>query len=118
MRFSKCAANFRGTNISTAGRFGQFVADNVDHNLRTLDGRGTYHGMGIIVAVTPGVRDTTSIPRLQSPENNFMAAQIEIKYYRSVRKKGGLLEFRKLDPISASDKLENLDILWKTSWLL
>jgi len=47
-----------------------------------------------------------------------MAAQIEIKYYRSVRKKGGLLEFRKLDPISASDKLENLDILWKTSWLL
>ena len=62
LRFSKCAANFRGTNISTQSRFGQFVADNVDHNLRALDGRGTYHGMGIIVAVTPGVRDTT-IPR-------------------------------------------------------
>jgi len=51
----------------------------------------------------PGVRDTTSIPRLQSPENNLTAAEIEIKYYRSVRKKGGPLEFRKLDPISASD---------------
>jgi len=36
----------------------------------------------------------------------------------SVRNKDGPLEFRKLDPISASDKLENLDILWKTSWLL
>ena len=55
LRFSKCAANFRGTNISIAGRFGQFVADNVDHNLRTLDGRGTY--MGIIVAFTSGVRN-------------------------------------------------------------
>ena len=63
LRFLKCAANFRGTNISTQGRFGQFVADNVDHNLRTLDGRGTHRGMGIILAVTPGVRDTTSIPR-------------------------------------------------------
>ena len=121
VRFSKCAANIRGTSISTAGRFGQFVADNVDHNLRTLDGRGTYHGMGIIAAITPGVRDTTVIPRVQSPENNFAAAQIEIKYYRSYRsfrRKGGPLAFRKLDPISASDNLENLDILWKTSWLL
>ena len=118
VRFSKCAANFRDTNISVAGRFGQFVADNVDHNLHTLDGRKTYHGMGIIVAVTPGVKNTTSIPRLQSPENNFTAAQIEIKYYRSVCMKGGSLEFRKLDPISAHDKLENLDILWKTAWLL
>ena len=28
--------------------FMQYVADNVDHNVRTLDGRGTFHGMGII----------------------------------------------------------------------
>jgi hypothetical protein len=27
-----------------------FVADNVDHNVRTLDGLGTFHGMGIISA--------------------------------------------------------------------
>jgi len=26
------------------------VADNVDHNIRTLDGEGTFHGMGIITA--------------------------------------------------------------------
>ena len=26
----------------------QFVADNVDHNTDTLDGKGTFHGMGII----------------------------------------------------------------------
>ena len=27
-----------------------FVADNVDHNIRTLDGLNTFHGMGIISA--------------------------------------------------------------------
>ena len=32
----------------------QFVADNADHNLRTLDGHETFHGMGIIAAATPG----------------------------------------------------------------
>jgi len=28
----------------------QFVADNADHNMRTLDGYNTFHGMGIISA--------------------------------------------------------------------
>ena len=28
--------------------FTTFVADNVDHNIATLDGRGTFHGMGVI----------------------------------------------------------------------
>lgn len=27
---------------------GQFIADNADSNIRTLDGTGTFHGMGII----------------------------------------------------------------------
>jgi len=30
--------------------FTQYVADNVDHNVRTLDGSGTFHGMGMISA--------------------------------------------------------------------
>ena len=30
--------------------FTQFIADNVDHNIATLDGKGTLHGMGIIAA--------------------------------------------------------------------
>ena len=38
----------------------QFVADNVDHNSRTLDGMNTFHGMGIIVAVSPGIKTCTS----------------------------------------------------------
>lgn len=30
--------------------FTQYVADNLDHNIKTLDGLGTFHGMGIIAA--------------------------------------------------------------------
>lgn len=30
------------------GTFTQFVADNVDHNVCSLDGKGTFHGMGVI----------------------------------------------------------------------
>ena len=31
----------------------QFVADNVDHNIATTDGKGTFHGMGIIAISAP-----------------------------------------------------------------
>ena len=33
--------------------FIQFSADNVDHNVRTIDGKNTFHGMGMIACVTP-----------------------------------------------------------------
>ena len=33
--------------------FIRFIADNVDHNLNTLDGKQTFHGMGGIAAITP-----------------------------------------------------------------
>ena len=33
--------------------FIQFVADNVDDNIRTLDRLDTFHGMGIIAVLTP-----------------------------------------------------------------
>jgi hypothetical protein len=39
-----------GHNISKVVPVMHFVADNVDHNITTLDGLGTFHGMGIISA--------------------------------------------------------------------
>jgi len=41
------------------GTFTQWVADNVDHNVATLDGQGTFHGMGIIAVSSP--KDTTPL---------------------------------------------------------
>ena len=36
--------------ISQESSFTQFIADNVDHNTATLDGSGTFHGMGILAS--------------------------------------------------------------------
>ena len=36
------------------GSFTQWVGDNIDHTVATLDGRGTFHGMGVIAVSTFG----------------------------------------------------------------
>ena len=49
----------------------QFVADNLDHNVKTLDGLNTFHGMGIVSAtvVPPGTFGVSGklVRRLDSP---------------------------------------------------
>ena len=45
--------------------FAQLSADNVDHNIATLTGHGTFHGMGIIETVTPGEIKPDAIRRLK-----------------------------------------------------
>ena len=44
--------------------FTKFVADNVNHNTDTLDGKGTFHGMGIIACLILN----KDIPKKQSRE--------------------------------------------------
>ena len=44
------------------GEFILYVADNVDHNIRTLDWKDTFHGIGIITNVTPKTDQTSLIP--------------------------------------------------------
>ena len=43
------------------GKLLHFVADNIDHNTQTLDGINTFQGMGVISAVTPGIKCTSRI---------------------------------------------------------
>ena len=38
------------------------AADNVDHNIISLDGKGTFHGMGMIAALTPRKKDKENYP--------------------------------------------------------
>ena len=62
--FEKNAAQSHGTDIpNLTAEFVQYAADNVDHNIRTLDGHDTFHGMGMIAAITPGTRSERPIPR-------------------------------------------------------
>jgi hypothetical protein len=61
--------------------FLQFIADNVNHNIRTLDGHNTFHGMGIIATSTPGTDITIPVPRKYiSMEDVVSLAIIDIKY--------------------------------------
>ena len=69
-KFERNVAFFHGTDIpelndACESVFMQYSADNVDHNIRTIDGLNTFHGMGIIVAVTPKLTRRSIIPRLQ-----------------------------------------------------
>ena len=54
-KYERTAAVAQGNDVLglETGDFVQFSADNVDHNIRTLDGLNTFHGMGIIAMITP-----------------------------------------------------------------
>ena len=80
----KNAAVTQGTCIPNhTSEFVQYVADNVDHNLRTLDGNDTFHGMGLIATVTPGTKQTQVILRRKvNPTEVSASGQIHIQYQR------------------------------------
>ena len=73
LRFEKNAADcvapdMLGEDIDMADTTLLFAADNVDHNVLTIDGRGTFHGMGMIGAMTPGQNTKRIIPRRNTLE--------------------------------------------------
>ena len=100
------------------GQFLQFVADNIDHNTQTLDGLNTFHGMGMISAVTPGIKCTSRrIPRVTvTAEDVAAVAKVDIHFYKNVERFN--IKYEKLPDISIDDNSRNTDILWKLSWLL
>ena len=56
--------------IIPPGSFVQWIADNVDHNSRTIDGKNTFHGMGIVTSVTPSLSSlSTAIKRSHDSKN-------------------------------------------------
>ena len=64
--FERNSACFQGTDMpNMTNEFVQYAAesDNVDHNIQILDGHGTFHGMGMIAAITPATRISRPIRR-------------------------------------------------------
>ena len=66
LRFETNAAASQDTDVPryTPGTFVQYVADNVDHNVTTVDCFNTFPGMGIIAAMTPGTKIFKPVPRV------------------------------------------------------
>ena len=119
-RFERSAAATQVTEIAKSDEhFLQFVADNVDHNISTLDGHNTFHGMGIIATVTPKLEYKTVIPRVTATNEDLIAVgKIEISYYKHGDINMDKLVFAKLNSEKAgihSCKYEDLDFVVKVA---
>ena len=85
-KYEISAADAQGNEIPgfIPGQFAQFIADNVDHNVRTLDGANTFHGMGIIAVTSPGQKQNRPVPRIKKTAEEFVfQSKIKIHYYRA-----------------------------------
>ena len=119
-RYERNAAVTQGIDIPgfTSEHTMQYIADNVDHNLATLDGTGTFHGMGIIAAVTPGTRAKNHIPKANVTAADIAAVgRINIQYFK-IPPALPPLTYLPLVLLEAEDPTAQLDVLWKSSLLL
>lgn len=91
------------------------AADNVDHNIITLDGKGTFHGMGMIGAITPGKKVNQIIPRRRMSDLNITElTKIEIKEYNTAEQIRRRVNFHAIPLLPGSDM--SVDILWEMSF--
>ncbi|VDI00550.1 Hypothetical predicted protein [Mytilus galloprovincialis] len=106
-KFESSAALTQGVDIpgEICNSFIQFVADNVDHNVRTLDGNNTFHGMGIIAGITPGTKRTAPIPRISVSSDDITSiAKVNIQYYKPQNDFMTKLNFSELRELRGMDK--------------
>ncbi|CAH3187344.1 unnamed protein product [Porites lobata] len=118
-KFEMSAAQTKGTDIPglTPGHFVQYVADNVDHNVCTLDGQNTFHGMGIIAAVTPATHPDSPIPRCSTTAAEIAnIGKIDIHYYKTANDVKVPLVYEKLPCLSNVNKTWKLDFLCSLVW--
>ena len=113
-RFEQNAVLSYGTNTPNySSQFVQYVADNADHNIRTLDGNDTFHGMGMIAIVTPGTKNSNQILRVKVTP--AAVGRVPVYYHNSVGMTA--VVFEKLHNFRAEDPTAYLDVLWKSSIL-
>lgn len=110
--------------------FTQWSGDNVDHNVNTLDGLGSLHGMGIISMSTPyshqpdvgGSPLESSVPRMQRTKvaNICKDRGIPIVQYNGHPKSGlALLSFKPYDSLCRGCVVPpsmNLELIWHSGW--
>ncbi|XP_069109699.1 uncharacterized protein [Argopecten irradians] len=119
--YERNAAMSHGTQIEgvTRDHMIQFVADNVDHNLRTLDGKGTFHGMGIIAGITPQTPRRRPIPRNDVSISDVTSlARINIEFFKCQSSYFDSLTFKMLRHIDIEDNTSKLDMLSLVTWPL
>ena len=122
-KFEMCATYSQGTDIPgiTPGHLVQYLADNVDHNVRTMDGLivNTFHGMGIIASVTPGTKRRDPVPRHPAPAKDvILKAKIDIHFFKLSANIVTNVIYSEQQPMEYVDQAQCLVQLWKLAWQL
>ena len=110
------------------GTFTQWVADNVDHNVATLSGEGTFHGIGIIAISTSKdkmhlVKISHSISRQQHLKvSEFLNDKgVSITQYLSPPEKGlASMIYKPILQLQTPHTLPSelcSDLLWHSGWI-
>ena len=98
-RYGRSCAVSNTTDVPgfSAGDHLQYIADNVDHNLRIIDGHSTFHCMGIIYAITPARKVIGKNPRISMTNEDIIAVgSIDIKHFSSPCSGMNSLVYKKL----------------------
>lgn len=91
-----------------------FAADNIDHNIVSIDGKGTFHGMGVIAAITPRRQIMKTILRRKISDLNIIAeTQVDIVQYRFTKHTRRTIEFQQLSLPVLKNVPRDIDILWE-----
>ena len=120
-RFERNASVCQGTDIPnlTPDQVVQYVANNVDHNIITIDDQNTFHGMGMIATITPATSTSYHIPRVTVPTEDICSiGHVNIKYFTSLSEGIRSLSYQPLDLPNVEDPTSAIDALWKASLLL
>ena len=99
-KFDRSAAVNDGTDVPhfREGTFVQYVADNVAHNIRTLDGQSTFHGMWMIAGVTPATSRNGRIPRVSVTAEDITAiGKVNIEHFIFKSDGNQSLQYKKLE---------------------
>ena len=108
------------TSNEEGNQFTKWVADNVDHNICKLTGKGTFHGMGIIsISSSPG-HTLQSIKRLKHGTLFSCTNSVEILTY-SGSSFNGLRNyiFRPVTELATTVLFAgemNMDLVWQAAW--
>ena len=100
-------------------QFGQWAADNVDHNIRTLTGKGTFHGMGIISVCSGQTSKLQAIKHLRHrSQSKLLGSSIPFTEFHGSSFNG--LKELKFDSVKATETITvaemTLDLLWHSAW--
>lgn len=118
--FKRCAATSHDDGLGSISNnhVVQYVADNVDHDICTLDGRFTFHGMGMLAAVTPCLPSRRRcISRIKVNIDDILSiGKVAIHHYKNPTDTVlSQIRYEDVANVGGSNPYGDLDLLWLTS---